>query len=170
MRTTTTAALVATVLLGAGLVTAGSAAADDTPASSTSSTTEPTTSSPRYETSGRAELRSSVTARGNVRLDGADRYATAVEISRATWGDDGAIEVVLASGTAFPDALAWGSAGYGAGPLLLTERDRLPEVTRTELERLRPCFVVVLGGPSAVSDAVFHEAERYADPSACLDL
>ena len=160
MRATSLAALAGAALLGATVVTATSASAD-APA-------------PRAERQARSaapagdlQLQSAMTARGNLRVSGGDRYQTAAEISKVTWEAGEAVEVVLASGTSFPDALAWGSSSLGGGPLLLTERDRLPEVTRAELARLRPCQVIVLGGTSAVSDAVFADAEQYSDPAAC---
>ena len=155
MRTKLVAALAATTLAGAALATAGSAAAEgDAPAK--------TAARPAG-----ADLKSAVSARGNVRLSGADRYETAVEISKSAWDQDNALVVYLASGTSLPDALAAGPSTLGSGPVLLTERDRLPEVTRTELQRLRPCYLVVLGGTPSVSDAVFADAEQYADATGC---
>jgi len=104
-----------------------------------------------------------------VRLAGADRYATAVAISRERYADgmlDGALEfdnyatVLVASGENYPDALA-GSflAGVANAPILLTRSLSLPAVTAEELRRLAPDNVVVLGGTGAVADAVIDEIE-----------
>ncbi len=88
------------------------------------------------------------------RLAGPDRYATAVEISRAGF-PGGASVVYVATGLGFADALAGGAAAARrGGPLLLTDPDVLPSVTRNELERLGPGEIVVLGGTGAVSEAV----------------
>lgn len=42
--------------------------------------------------------------------------------------------------------------------------DRIPEATRTELERLDPSEIVILGGPVAVSDKVAGELEAFTTP------
>ncbi len=92
-----------------------------------------------------------------VRLAGADRYATAVEISRYGFPAAGsADQVVITSGTDFADAMAGGplAASIGA-PVLLTDPGFLPEVVATEITRLAPERIVVLGGEAAVSAAVF---------------
>lgn len=97
------------------------------------------------------------------RLPGADRYETAVEISRARWSADDIHTVFVASGENFPDALAGGPAAAAyEGPILLTQKDRLPSSTASELRRLKPSIVYVLGGPAAVSDAVLSELEPLA--------
>jgi carboxypeptidase T len=89
------------------------------------------------------------------RAAGADRFATAVEVSQRLFPSGAAPVVYLASGEAFPDALAAGPAAAGAGgAVLLTLRDSLPVVVERELERLAPARIVVVGGPAAVSDAV----------------
>lgn len=114
------------------------------------------------------QTKSSQTVGGNVRLSGADRYATAAQISyQYGWEHDDTTAVFLASGTNFPDALALGTTFSGWGPVLLTERDRLPDATRAELARIRPCFIVVAGGAPSVSDAVFADAEQYVDHAGC---
>ncbi|HEX2141042.1 MAG TPA: cell wall-binding repeat-containing protein, partial [Candidatus Limnocylindria bacterium] len=88
------------------------------------------------------------------RLDGVDRYATAAAASRATFGS-GVPVVYVASGVSFPDALAAGSvAAKRTGPLLLVRPDAVPAATATELARLQPGKIVLLGGPRAVSGAV----------------
>ncbi len=94
-------------------------------------------------------------ARSSVeRLAGSDRYETTAAVSRATF-PTGAPTVVIATGTSFADALAAAPlAAISDGPVLLTGRSRLPEATRTELSRLDPARVVVLGGPAAIDDAV----------------
>ncbi len=95
------------------------------------------------------------------RVAGPDRYATATRIAdlaEARWreaGLDVADEVVLASGTTFPDALAAGPfVAATRTPLLLTAPDQLPEATRAALRARSTSDVVVVGGPVAVSQGV----------------
>ncbi|MEO8247619.1 MAG: glycosyl hydrolase family 18 protein, partial [Chloroflexota bacterium] len=86
---------------------------------------------------------------GLARVSGTDRYATAAAVSASAYGP-GVPIVYIATGASFPDALAGGPvAGRDGGPVLLTWRDQLPGVTRTELERLQPSRIVVLGGTGA---------------------
>jgi putative cell wall-binding protein len=96
------------------------------------------------------------------RLAGADRYATAAAISKSRFGG-GASTVFIATGAGFPDALAGAPAAAKArGPVLLTERGGLPSATATELARLKPSKIVVLGGAGVVSDTVLSQLRGYA--------
>lgn len=100
------------------------------------------------------------------RLSGADRYATSASISAATF-PRGVSVVYLASGADFPDALAAGAAAAQASaPVLLVQPGTLPTAVRTELERLKPGRIVVLGGATSISDAVMKDAARYATSGA----
>ncbi len=85
---------------------------------------------------------------------GADRYQTALEVSRETF-PLGANTVVVATGEDWPDALG-GSALAGAlyGPILLSPHDALPEDVLAEVERLHVDSAYVLGGEKALSDEV----------------
>lgn len=88
------------------------------------------------------------------RLAGADRYSTAATVSRSTFGA-GVPVVYIATGTSYPDALSGGPAArVGNGPLLLTAPTWLPAATATELTRLKPGRIVVLGGPEVVSASI----------------
>jgi spore germination protein YaaH len=96
-----------------------------------------------------------------IRLAGADRYATAARVSLATFAP-GVPVAYVATGTSFPDALAGGvAAGRQKGPILLVSPTAVPGATRTELDRLNPQRIVVLGGPNAVSDAVANALRTY---------
>lgn len=91
---------------------------------------------------------------GVVRRAGADRFDTAARASAAAFlpGVDLAF---IATGADFPDALAGAPlAARNKAPILLTRRDALPDPTLTELRRLAPRRIVVLGGAAAVSDEV----------------
>lgn len=86
------------------------------------------------------------------RLAGVDRYATSVQVSRASYGNAGSDAVFVATGANFPDGLAGGPvAALLPGPLLLTTPTQLPRVVGTELNRLDPSKVYVLGGIGSVS-------------------
>jgi putative cell wall-binding protein len=96
------------------------------------------------------------------RLAGTDRFATAVAVSQSRFSAP-VDTVFVATGTAFPDALAGGpAAARRAAPVLLVERDRIPDATRAELDRLKPAHVVVRGGPASVSDGVASELRTFA--------
>ncbi len=96
------------------------------------------------------------------RLQGADRYETAVKASRAAW-PNGAATVLLASGENWPDAVAAAPLSRKLdAPLLLTRSDSLPSFAAVELARLRPSKVVVLGSESSVSASVTAEATAAA--------
>lgn len=88
------------------------------------------------------------------RLQGGDRYETAVEISRAGWPETSKI-AVLAYGEAFPDALCAGPlASVLNAPILLTGKNALDPRTKAELERLNTEVVHIVGGTGVVSTAV----------------
>ena len=95
------------------------------------------------------------------RLSGADRYATATAISRSRFAT--ASTVFVATGGSFPDALAGSPAAAKAnGPILLTTPTQLPSATATELARLKPGKIVILGGTGAVSAGVAATLGSYA--------
>lgn len=96
------------------------------------------------------------------RLAGSDRYATAAAISKSRFGG-GASTVFIATGASFPDALAGSpAAARFNGPILLTDRWTLPLATATELDRLNPSKIVILGGTGAVSEKVGSRLQNYA--------
>lgn len=97
--------------------------------------------------------KSSVIASRVRRVQGADRYHTALATSRENWAS--ADTVVLASGANFPDALAASplAGSYGA-PILLTPPSRLPSGLLAELRRLGSSRVIIVGGEEAVSRSV----------------
>ena len=95
------------------------------------------------------------------RLAGADRYGTAVAVSRAGFAP-GVPAVFVATGESFPDALSAGPAAIRrGGPVLLTTRNAVPQVVRDELARLRPQRIYLLGGASAVSSGVGQTLQAY---------
>jgi putative cell wall-binding protein len=104
--------------------------------------------------------------RAVARLAGTGRAETAAEISRTSFAPNARV-AFIATQANFPDALAGGpAAALGGGPILLTGRDAIPAATVTELQRLRPQRIVVLGGGSVVSDGVLQQLGQYATTAA----
>jgi putative cell wall-binding protein len=90
------------------------------------------------------------------RVEGADRLGTAVALSALAFPDPETVDaLVLAAAGDFPDALAATPlASALGGPLLLTPSDALAPQVAAEITRLAPSRVVLVGGPSAISEAV----------------
>lgn len=95
------------------------------------------------------------------RLWGDDRYATAAAVSVDGY-PDGSDRLFVATGENFPDALAVAPlARQLGGPVLLTQTDAIPATTMSEIERLNPQHIYVLGGPIAITDAVEQTLSQY---------
>jgi putative cell wall-binding protein len=99
------------------------------------------------------------------RQAGKDRYETALINLYATYNFeasnfgnvDGLPTVLLASGENFADALAAGPLSYAADlPILLTQRDHLPDATRYFFDKQSQGAkqVLILGGTAAISASV----------------
>lgn len=87
------------------------------------------------------------------RVEGGDRFATAVAVARHAFTTP--TTVYVASGETFPDALAGVPAAIRQdAPLLLVNRDRLPDPTSRYIADNHVRDVVILGGPGTVSAAV----------------
>ncbi len=97
------------------------------------------------------------------RQGGANRFETAISVSKATYPSAGVPVAYIANGMDFPDALA-GSAGAGTlgGPVLLSTSSSLPSGVAAELDRLNPARIVILGGTGVVSSAVEKQAKAYS--------
>jgi glucose/arabinose dehydrogenase/putative cell wall-binding protein len=95
------------------------------------------------------------------RRSGIDRYETAAEVSEQAF-DPGVPAAFIATGAAFADALAGvPAAAHLDAPLLITRNTVLPAATATELGRLKPARIYVLGGPAAVSNGVLAALDAY---------
>ena len=97
------------------------------------------------------------------RVFGSDRYATAAALSEAVFPESvGSLYVAV--GTNFPDAIAGGAAaGLNGSPLLVVPTNSLPASVSTEVERLNPGHITVLGGPNAVSANVMQALTALMD-------
>lgn len=92
------------------------------------------------------------------RTYGSNRYATAAAASAAYFSS--ADDVVLCNGRNFPDALSAAPLAKALNaPLLLTEANVLPPETATEIARLAPAKIWVIGGTSVVSTAVYNQLD-----------
>ena len=99
---------------------------------------------------------------GTVRMAGADRYATAAAIAADAFAP-GVSVAYVATGASFPDALAAAAVAGGVGaPVLLVTTSGIPAATSAALSRLAPGRIVVVGGPSVVSDGVLAALAAYS--------
>ncbi|MGD8166165.1 cell wall-binding repeat-containing protein [Herbiconiux sp. P16] len=89
------------------------------------------------------------------RISAPDRFQLSATISSTVYWFSGISDVVVASGSVFPDALA-GSAAAGllGAPVLLVTKDAVPAAVGSELQRLKPRTIHVLGGTDTISESV----------------
>jgi len=97
-----------------------------------------------------------VTQLGATRLTGTDRFGTAYEINHAVFGADSARRAIIATGLAFPDALAASAlAGQIKAPLFLAPTNCVPAAVLAELTTIGVTQVTLVGGPDRLTQAVF---------------
>lgn len=114
-----------------------------------------------------------VTELGRYALEGAERRLSPSPVLAASEASLGYrpenVEVTYLASTApvsMCDAVSGAAvASLVDAPLLLVERDTLPEATSRELERLGPTRLVVIGGPLSVSAAVRQALARHRRPA-----
>ena len=96
------------------------------------------------------------------RLPGRDRFETAALVAMEQF-PDGADTVYVATGEHFADALAGGAAAAAdRGPVLLVRSTGIPHATASELVRLDPTRILILGGPASISAQVAEDVGRIA--------
>jgi uncharacterized repeat protein (TIGR02543 family) len=88
--------------------------------------------------------------------EGSGRQDTAARASQKAYPDPTQVDsVILAYSYDFPDALA---ASYLAGvldaPILLCDTNEIPETTTSELSRLNPSAIYIVGGTGVISSDV----------------
>lgn len=107
------------------------------------------------------------------RLSGATSMETAIEISKSGWptlpaktltvkgkAHNGTFAILATSDT-FPDSLvASPLASYLDSPILLVKNHKVTEALTLELNRLKPTYVVIIGGPNAVSSNVESQIQK----------
>ncbi|MFB2584786.1 cell wall-binding repeat-containing protein [Herbiconiux liukaitaii] len=87
------------------------------------------------------------------RLSGSDRFTASLAINRAAYSSSST--VYLATGYNYPDALAGGVlAAKSKAPLYMVPGDCVPRGVIDDISRLKATKVVLLGGPSSLSDSV----------------
>jgi len=102
------------------------------------------------------------------RISGLDRFATSAAISRESF-DPGVAAVYISSGTDFPDALSAAPvAGMQNSPVLLAPYNTLPAVIQTELERLNPAHIYIVGGNGVISDTVKAQLAQFTTGTAAV--
>lgn len=95
------------------------------------------------------------------RIAGADRYETAASISAATFAP-GVPVAFVATGAKAADSLAGSvAAALGGGPLLLIPAGSIPGSVASELTRLNPGQIVILGGNGAIWPAAVPLLDAY---------
>jgi putative cell wall-binding protein len=97
-----------------------------------------------------------LTAPGVMRIDGANRYEMAANLSKRMfpWGTD---TVVITRGDVFTDALSGGAlASLEGAPLLFSDfaSQSLPVPVQNEIKRLKSEEAIILGGTDSVSSRV----------------
>jgi len=89
------------------------------------------------------------------RIAGADRYATATAIVDAFFPAGDLPTVAVASGAAFPDALAGGPLAGALGiPLLLAPPGELPNAQLAQITARHPSDILLYGGPGALDPSI----------------
>lgn len=84
------------------------------------------------------------------RISGRNRIETSVNISKSSF--ESSDNVVIANGFDFPDALSSGQLAAALNaPLLLSSSDKLDTETKSEIERLNPKNVYIVGGEKALN-------------------
>lgn len=94
------------------------------------------------------------------RFAGVTAVDTAIQISQATFST-GADTVIIAQANQFPDALAGAPLAYKLqAPILLAPSSGLNKEIRTEIQRLAPKTIYLLGGTAALSSSIESELRQ----------
>lgn len=89
------------------------------------------------------------------RLQGVDRYTTAIAINEVFFATPVTQTVYLAVGTGYADALSGAAyAGYDTSPLYVVPGNCVPQGVLDEIARIGATEVVLFGGTAALSPAV----------------
>lgn len=89
-------------------------------------------------------------------LIGARRHDTSVKISQEGW-PNGSNKVIIVNGSAISDGItATPLATTYDAPILLVNKDSIPNSINSEIKRLNPNEIIVVGGNGVVSDEVMN--------------
>ncbi|MBM7606371.1 SpoIID/LytB domain protein [Metabacillus crassostreae] len=101
------------------------------------------------------------------RVSGSDRIATSIAVSKQLYpngfpANHSNKTVFIATSNEFADALSAGPLAnqYGNAPILLTAASSLSSQVEAEIKRLKATNVSILGGKTAVSDAVANQLNK----------
>ena len=113
------------------------------------------------------------------RVFGYDRYETAVEIAKLVTPSASSVELFVVTGGDYPDALSVGSiAAFKQMPIILVQKDVLPNSVRNYLSIVNVSRSYVVGGTDIISDSVYRQfpsgerilgADKYARNIAVLE-
>lgn len=99
------------------------------------------------------------------RVQGPERYDTAIEVSKKVYPVNGSAQaVMIASGENYPDALAASLISYQKNaPILLTHKNGISTIVLNEIQRVLPRGgkVYISGGPAAVSETVTNSIKNF---------
>jgi putative cell wall-binding protein len=96
------------------------------------------------------------------RLGGTDRYDTCSQVNDQLNVAQGT-PVIIVSGENFPDALSISSVAAIKGyPILLTESNSIPAQTISQLNKIKPSKIYVIGGSGVISDDTFNTLKSYS--------
>ncbi len=90
-------------------------------------------------------------------LIGSDRYDTAAKLSQSQFNTANTIMITNGGGALADGLAATPLATYKNAPLLLTEVNTLPEVTKSEIKRLSAKNAIIVGGTTVVNDSVIQQ-------------
>ncbi|MCP8340563.1 N-acetylmuramoyl-L-alanine amidase [Clostridioides difficile] len=98
-------------------------------------------------------------------LTGSDRYETAVKISKEGW-KNGSDKVVIINGDVSIDGIISTplATTYNA-PILLVEKNNVPDNVKSELKRLNPKDVIIIGDENAISKTTTNQIKSTVNAS-----
>ncbi|HBG1231932.1 TPA: N-acetylmuramoyl-L-alanine amidase [Clostridioides difficile] len=98
-------------------------------------------------------------------LTGSDRYETAVKISKEGW-KNGSDKVVIINGDVSIDGIISTplATTYNA-PILLVEKNNVPDNVKSELKRLNPKDVIIIGDDNAISKTTTNQIKSTVNAS-----
>ncbi|WP_051428177.1 N,N-dimethylformamidase beta subunit family domain-containing protein [Bacillus sp. J33] len=98
------------------------------------------------------------------RVGGKDRFEVAVNLSKKGW-PNGSKTVILTNYLAFADALSAAPFAYQLdSPILLTQPAKLTASTKTEILRLKPQKIILVGGKGSLNDGLIKELKAVGIP------
>nr|MBG0205935.1 N-acetylmuramoyl-L-alanine amidase [Clostridioides difficile] len=98
-------------------------------------------------------------------LTGSDRYETAVKISKEGW-KNGSDKVVIINGDVSIDGIISTplATTYNA-PILLVEKNNVPNSVKSELKRLNPKNIIIIGDENAISKTTANQIKSTVNAS-----